>query len=361
MRVVRSIKQFGAGWLVGGLGLAVGLAFAVPQVAGPGGTLYAVMAGHDGPGTPPATGGPTTTRPPATTPHHGTTAPGDPTTTIPAGSGTKHPTGPTTTYPADPTTTYPTAPTTPPAGPGPAAGPADPATTTVPGQAPVAPTSGALPAGCATARITGLTVRPVDGGLGIVLTVSVSGGDVGWMSAAAEGFGEAALSPVSGGWQGTMTGSSPIAFGTPIVVGTCGGKLRAHTTFGGTGTVGAGSDPTTTVAPDPTAVAPDPTTTLAPQPRSDLPAGCATAAITSVTALLGDGGHAVTVTVMVSADVGWMSGLVNGVGGISLAPIPGGFEGTLTASAPIPAGTTVVVGTCGGKLRASATVGGVPD
>ena len=59
---------------------------------------------------------------------------------------------------------------------------------------------------------------------------------------------------------------------------------------------------------------------------------------------------------LVSANVQWMSGYVSGVGGIALQPIAGGFAGELTSSTPIPSGTEVIVGSCGGKLRAHATV-----
>ena len=73
--------------------------------------------------------------------------------------------------------------------------------------------------------------------------------------------------------------------------------------------------------------------------------------------MLGPDGRSVTVTVLVTGDVGWMSGEVNGIGGVTLHAIPGGFAGTVTSSSPVPPGTEVVVGTCGGKLRASAKVG----
>jgi hypothetical protein len=127
--------------------------------------------------------------------------------------------------------------------------------------------------------------------------------------------------------------------------------VRATAVIGADGSRSAPEGSTTTVAPTPTTAAPAGTT-----PHSDLPAGCSTATISSVTAVLGDGGRSVTVTVLVNGSVGWMSGEVNGAGGITLNAVPGGFAGTLTSATPIPEGTTVVVGTCGGKLRASATV-----
>jgi RNA polymerase sigma factor (sigma-70 family) len=125
-------------------------------------------------------------------------------------------------------------------------------------------------------------------------------------------------------------------------------ELASGPVGGGNHTTTGGGDTTTTT------VAPTVTTT----PHSDPPAACATASITSVRAALRGGGHAVTVTVMVSGSVGSMSGEVEGVGAIALQAVPGGFRGTVTLDGPtlIPAGTTVVVGTCGGQLRATASV-----
>ena len=63
-------------------------------------------------------------------------------------------------------------------------------------------------------------------------------------------------------------------------------------------------------------------------------------------------------TVVLSGQVGSMSAEVEGFGVVPMTPVPGGFRGALLLSggATIPAGTTVIVGTCGGALRATTTV-----
>ncbi len=345
MRLLRSVKHGGAGWLVGGVGLALGLALAVPGAATPG-TIHALMAGADGGSTPttvstPTRGTPTTSTTGTGSGHHGTEPPPSPPTTVYHSTSAPSTSAPTTSAPTPP------------------AGPSGSTPSSVSGQGSTGPAPD-----CTTAQITGLRITAIDGGHAIVVTVLVSG-HVGWMSAAADGFGAATLSPIPGGWRGTITGSEPITLGTRIVVGTCDGRLQARTHFGGTGTTpgGAGdtSGGTTTTGGATPPAGGEPTTTEPPttivSTRSDLPVACATAAITSVTAVLGGGGHAVTVTVLMTPGVGWMSGYANGVGGITLAPVSGGFQGTLTSDTPIPPGTTVVVGTCGGRLRATATVG----
>jgi hypothetical protein len=346
MQLFSKVRSIGRGTTVGVVaGLGVGLALAIPGAATPTGVLQAVMAGTGAPVPPTSTTvhpSPTTTVPPATGGHHhASSGPGPgtgPTTTKPP---TSPPGGATTLPPA----TGGTATTAPPA--------RGDATTTAPpakGDGPATSTTTAAGPTC-EGSITSFTVALVDGGRGIRLTVMVTG-HVGWMSAYAPGVGGAALAPIDGGFAGTITGHEPIAPGTQVLVGSCHNHVRATAVVGGGVSGDAPATSTTTVAPANAA----PTVTTV---HSGLPAGCSTATISSVAAVLGDGGRSVTVTVLVDGSVGWMSGEVNGVGGITLQAVPGGFAGTLEAAAPIPPGTTVVVGTCGGKLRATATVSAV--
>jgi hypothetical protein len=332
MRLIRNVRSLGTSWLIGGVGLAVGVALAMPGPT-PGGTIHAVMAGADA-GLTSSTGTPssTTTGPTTTTPHHeshgGTTTP--------------------TTHPAThPVTTPTTGPSTAPTEPTPTTRPVTDPTTTAPTTSSGEPGPGdASTADCA-GTITSFTVTPSDGGRTIILTVMVSG-HVGWMSAYAAGFGGAALTPMSGGFRGYIHGTAPIAPGTKVIVGSCHNRVRASTTIGGDGATGpttAGETTSTTEAGAATGT------------PAGLPPGCATATITALTTQLSGDGHAVTVTVLVTADVQWMSGEVNGVGGISLRPVTGGFAGTLTSATPIAPGTEVVVGSCGGKLRAHTHIG----
>jgi hypothetical protein len=53
-----------------------------------------------------------------------------------------------------------------------------------------------------------------------------------------------------------------------------------------------------------------------------------------------------------------MSAEVEGFGVVAMTPTPGGFRGglLLPGGATIPAGTTVIVGACGGALRATTAV-----
>jgi hypothetical protein len=336
MRLVKRVQLMGRGATFGALaGLAAGLALAVPGAPSASGVIHAVLAGAG------------VTAPPPTTEHPGPTSP-PPSTTV----TTEHPwtedTSTTTavkpkTEPTTSTTTSPTATTEPTASGGP---------TTPTG-------AGDPPSGPATCEgtITAFKVVLVDGGRGIQLTVLVSG-HVGWMSAYAEGFGGAALSPITGGFQGTITGHEPVAPGTKVLVGSCGNRVRASAVVGSDG-----APPSDATPPgDPTTTAPSSPTTTAPSvTSSDLPAGCSTASITSVTAMLLDGGLEVRGAVQVDGSVGWMSGAIEGPGGsivegITLQAVTGGFVGTATSSTPFPAGSTLVVGTCGGKLRGSAPV-----
>jgi hypothetical protein len=348
MRVVSKVQSMGRGATFGAVaGLLAGLALAMPGAPGPASVLHAVMAASGSPEPSTSTTSPSspTTAPPTTGHRHRTTEPGPTTTAPPAAPPTTGAPGTTTTSVAGELgagASGPTSTTTAPGG------------TTAPGATPgpsgtTAPDGTTAPATCA-GRITSFTVALVDGGRGIRITVLVSG-TVGWMSADAPGFGGAALAPIEGGFQGTVTGNGPVPPGTEVLVGSCHNHVKASTVVGG----GDGS-PATGGATTPTTAGPVTTTTTAVTKRSDLPAGCATASITSVSAVIGDGGHSVTVTVLVDGSVGWMSGEVNGVGGITLAAVPGGFAGTLTSATPVAPGTTVVVGTCGGKLRATATV-----
>lgn len=343
MRLISKVQLMGRGATIGGLaGLAAGLALAMPGAASPSGVMHAMLAGT-GVTAPPTTEHPGHTRP--TPPHSPTVTTEHPGT---GHSSTEHPST-TTTIKRTSSTTGPTTSTTKPPKSSTGTGPAT--TSTAPGDPPGGGTS------TCEGSITSLRAVLVDGGHGIQLTVLVSG-HVGWMSAYAEGFGGIALSPIDGGFQGTVTGHGPVAPGTKVIVGSCGNRVRASTVVGGDGPASTSTSGGTTTTTAPPA---EPTTTVPSTTSRELPPGCATASITSVTAVLVDGGHGVNATVAVDGSVGWMSGAIEGpggsiVGGITLQAVTGGFAGTMTASTPIPAGSTLVVGTCGGKLRGSAPV-----
>ncbi|HZQ59054.1 MAG TPA: hypothetical protein VFA84_13525 [Acidimicrobiales bacterium] len=319
--MIKKLRSMGRGAGCGALvGLVGGLALAMPGAASPGGVMRAVIAGTSTE-MPAPPSGPTTT-----VAHH------EPTTTTVAHHE------PTTTVPAHPTTTV---------------APHDAPTTVAPGTEPTTsggPRTGDAPSGTCDGHITSFAVTVADGGRALRLTVMVSG-QIGWMSAYARGFGGAALAPVPGGFAGVISGPSPVAPGTEVVVGSCGGHVRASTKVGG-----ASSDTTSGTSPTPAPSTDAPTTTAAPAPHNDLAPGCGTATITSVAARLRGGGSAVTVTVMVDGTVGGMSAGIEGLGGIAMHPVPGGFAGTLTVTGTVPVGATVVVGACGGRLRAIATV-----
>src|SRR5579864_6067160 len=232
MRLIKNVQLMGRGATFGALaGLAAGLALAVPGAPSASGVIHAVLAGAG------------VTAPPPTTEHPGHTTPPPPTTVTTEHPWTEHPSTTTTvkpnTEPTSSTTTPPTSTTEPTTSGGP---------TTPSGAGD--PSSG--PATC-DGTITAFRVVLVDGGRGIQLTVLVSG-HVGWMSAYAEGFGGAALSPITGGFQGTITGHEPVAPGTKVIVGSCGNRVRASTVIGGgdgtpAGEATAPGDPTTTTAP----------------------------------------------------------------------------------------------------------------
>jgi hypothetical protein len=127
--------------------------------------------------------------------------------------------------------------------------------------------------------------------------------------------------------------------------------------------------PTSVVAPPPaTTAAPAPATTAAPAPATTVPpgtttttrspTGCVNPVLVSVTATL-VGTQTVAVVIQTTGTVPYMSVDIAGATGVSanLQPTADGFRGTVTATSPIIAGTSVLeVGSCGGQIRGTAVI-----
>jgi hypothetical protein len=318
------------------------MALATPSGSMVGGTIHAVMAGaHSGPSA--GAHGSAGIAGSASGEAHGSAgiaasasggAHGSVGIAASGSAGGSGPDSPPHSTPPEPTTTAPPTPPTPPAPPASAAGSSS-------------ASGDQTPAGCATAHITSVTATVLDGDRAVLVTVMVSG-DVGWMSAGADGMGGASLHVVPGGFQGTLTAAGPVVAGTVVHVGTCRGALQASAIVSGglPGAARSGPSPSQETSP---------TTT---EPHRSVAPGCASATITLLTAVAVDGGTGVRVIALVTGDVGSMSAVIDGSAIGSLQPIPGGFEGTLavTGSTIVAPGTAVLVGTCGGALQGHTTV-----
>ena len=114
--------------------------------------------------------------------------------------------------------------------------------------------------------------------------------------------------------------------------------------------------PPTTARETPTTTAPLTSTTS----TTKAPDTCVNPVLISVTATLEAGGKVVDVVIRTSGTVPYMSATIDGMGGVveDLQRTSFGFQGTLTAPTTVPAGSTVVVGSCGNQIRGSAPVQG---
>jgi hypothetical protein len=127
-------------------------------------------------------------------------------------------------------------------------------------------------------------------------------------------------------------------------------------------TLPAAPTPISVVPPAPaTTAGPAPTTTLPPGTTTTTrsPTGCVNPVLVSVTATLVNGTQTVAVVIHTTGTVPYMSVDVAGATGVSanLQPTADGFQGTVTATSPIVAGTSVLeIGSCGGQIRGTAVI-----